>query len=70
MGADKNTCKITNNGISMLRFKDEHFIEELKKYEYSLLTIIGRATLNEFAGNITPQIIIENYVIEDNLKGF
>ena len=67
-----NTLKITlSNGISLMKFKATD--EECDKLQnqgfgYMQLDIIGRANKNEWMGNISPQIFIEQYEIIDSNK--
>lgn len=70
IGADASTVKFTINGITFIKFKDANFIEKLKQNNTMNLTILGKANLNEWMGNITPQILIENYEIKDTTFDF
>lgn len=71
MGANKDTIKITlSNGVSCLSFKNMKFIEEVTQFEDCKITILGRANLNEWMGNITPQIFIDDYNIIDTTFDF
>lgn len=45
-------------------------IEELNKYSSIKLEIVGKATVNEWMGRCTPQILIENYEVKDDEWGF
>ncbi|NFH40830.1 DHH family phosphoesterase [Clostridium sporogenes] len=67
MGKNKNTIKITTNNIDYIKFftnEDEYnkIICE-NKNDIIKFNIIGKASTNEFNGNITYQIIIEDYEI-------
>lgn len=70
IGAKKDTVKFTVNGITYIKFKDETLLEKLTANDTMKVTILGRANLNEWMGNITPQIIIENYEIIDTTYEF
>ena len=70
MGANKDTVKITINGIAYMKFKAAAMIDELKHCNEIKMNIVGRANLNNWMGNITPQIFIENYEIIDDLLEF
>lgn len=67
-----NTLKITlPNNISLIKF--DALDEECNRLQnqgegYLELDIIGRASANEWNGNITPQILIEDYQIVDSSK--
>ena len=63
-----NTLKITTpQGISLIKFKatDEECYMLQNTNGYYELNIIGRANKNEWMGNVTPQIFIEDYDIVD-----
>lgn len=70
MGKTGDTCKITKNGISFIRFKDSSFANETTKFEYGLITLIGRVQINEWAGRKNAQVIIEDYQVEDFRRAF
>ena len=63
-----NTLKITLDGINLIKFKATD--EECQKLQnnpgYYEINIIGRASLNQWMGNITPQILIQDYEIIDS----
>lgn len=67
MGKNKDTVKIEKNGIAYMKFKADEMIEQLENYESIRLNIVGTANINEWNGNYTPQIFIDDYeIIEDN----
>lgn len=70
IGANKDTVKFTVNGITYIKFKDESLLDKLTANDTMKVTILGRANLNEWMGNKTPQIIIENYQIIDTTYDF
>ncbi len=70
IGAKGDTVKFTVNGITYIKFKDEDLLEKLTENLTMNVTILGKANLNEFMGNITPQIFIENYEICDTTYEF
>ena len=67
-----NTLKISlPNNISLIKFKATD--EECQKLQnqgfgYLELNVIGKANKNEWMGNVTPQIFIEDYEIVDSNK--
>lgn len=71
MGADQTTVKFYVNGVSCIRFKDKEFVEKIRSALENktdlVIDFVGRSGLNEWMGNVTPQIIIENFisVLED-----
>ena len=63
-----NTLKITTpQGISLIKFKatDEECYMLQNTSGYYELNIIGRAHQNEWMGNVSPQIFIQDYQIID-----
>ena len=67
-----NTLKITlPNNISLMKFKatdEECYKLQNQGFGYMELNIIGRANRNQWMGNISPQIFIEQYEIIDSNK--
>lgn len=61
MGANKDSMKISYNGIDYVRFKDADFVEEITNNRTALLTVYGRANLNTFMGKTSVQCFIDDY---------
>lgn len=70
IGADESTVKFTVNGVTYIKFKDKELINILQSYGTMNITVLGKANLNKWMGNITPQIIIENYEVRDTTYSF
>lgn len=70
MGRTADTAKISKNGVSIIRFKDPTFANEVSKYDYGIITLIGRVQINEWAGRKSAQVIIEDYEILDDRCSF
>ena len=70
MGAKRDTVKIEKNGVAFMKFHAFDMIDELNKCNEIKLNVVGKANLNNWMGNITPQIFIENYEVVDNLLEF
>lgn len=70
MGKTKDTTKVAVNGISFIKFKDDKFTDLMTKYDFATITLVGRIQVNEWNGRKTPQVIIEDYVIEDDRLSF
>lgn len=70
IGNDKTTVKFTINGITYIKFKDEALGEKLLANNTMNVAILGKANINEWMGNKTAQIIIENYEIKDTTYEF
>ena len=67
-----NTIKINlSNGVSIMKFNaDEELCEKLTTQNTGCieLDVVGKCNANEWNGNITPQIFIEDYNITDSSK--
>lgn len=69
MGANKDSLKISYNGVDYIKFKDAQFIEEINNNRLKNLIVYGRANLNNFMGRISVQVFIDDYEFEkDNRK--
>lgn len=66
MGTNKDSMKISFNGIDYVRFKDLNFVEEVNEKRIKLLNVYGRANLNTFAGKTTIQFFIDDYEFVDD----
>lgn len=61
-----NTCKITlPNGIAMIKFRmpDEEFDKLYSENGYVEINVVGKCNRNEWLGNVSGQILIEDYEI-------
>ena len=65
MGANKDSMKISFNGIDYVRFKDTNFTEEIFSNRMKKLAVYGRINLNTFAGRTTTQVFIDDYELEN-----
>ena len=70
MGAKRDTLKIEKNGIAYMKFHATSMIDQLNKCNEIKINLVGRANINEWMGNETPQIFIENWEVIDNLLEF
>ena len=61
MGANKDSMKISCNGIDYVRFKDMDFVDAIMNNRTDKLTVYGRANLNTFAGRTSIQVFIDDY---------
>lgn len=64
MGANKDSMKISYNGIDYVRFKDEDFVEEVMQNRTKKLTVYGRVNLNTFNGKTSIQVFIDDYELK------
>lgn len=71
MGENKDTTKITNGGVSYLRFKDADFAQLASQATgSSTITVYGRFNINVWAGRKSLQVFIEDYEIKDSKFDF
>jgi hypothetical protein len=69
MGANKDSIKVSYNGIDYVRFKDQTFAEAVQRDRTKMLTVYGRANLNEWMGKQSVQVFIDDYeLVGDNSK--
>jgi len=66
LGSKKNTVKIEKYGITYIAFNAEDMIEEIEKYNSFKLNVAGKANINEWNGNFTPQVIIDGYEVNED----
>ena len=66
MGANKDSMKISYNGIDYVRFKDSDFVDAISDNRLKLLTVYGRANLNTFMGRTSIQVFIDDYDFEED----
>lgn len=70
IGAKQDTVKIEKNGIAFMKFRALDMIDELNRCNQIKLNVVGKANLNNWGGQITPQLFIENYELVDSLFEF
>lgn len=70
MGKNADTVKIEKFGVTYIKFHAKDMLADLAKYDDIKLEVVGRANLNEWMGNYTPQLFITNYQVDDNKLGF
>ena len=70
MGKNQDTVKIMKNGVAYMFFKCKDKIDEFKKYNQMKIDVVGRANMNEWMGNYTPQIFVSDFEISDGALGF
>lgn len=68
MGKNADTLKITCGKIAYMKFKATDMIQQLKEVdrENAKINVIGRGNINEWMGNKTSQIFIEDFEIVKN----
>lgn len=72
MGQNKDSIKISYNGIDYIKFKDENFINNIMSNRIKTIDIYGKFNLNYFAGRVSVQCFIDDYQFskEDNKFDF
>lgn len=72
MGANKDSVKISYNGIDYVRFKDEDFVLAAQASMGQKLDVYGRANLNYFNGRMAVQFFIDDYefVVRDKIDKY
>ena len=70
MGAKQDTIKIEKNGVAFMKFRALDMIDELNRCNQIKLNVVGKANLNNWGGQITPQLFIESYELVDGLFEF
>lgn len=70
MGQKKDTVAWEKNGVKYIQFHASDLIEELEKYPEVQLEVVGRATINEWMGYETPQIMIKGYEVVNGKLAF
>ena len=65
MGENKDSAKFIHNGVEYVKFKNSDFIQEITGYSRGYITVYGKIKKNTWAGRTTPQILIDDYEIED-----
>lgn len=69
MGANKDSVKISYNGVDYVRFKDGDFADAVSMDNSLMINVYGRANLNTWGGRTTVQLFIDDYDFkEDNNK--
>lgn len=69
MGTNKDSMKISCNGIDYVKFKDTDFVEEITNNRAKKLIVYGRPNLNEWMGKQSVQVFITDYeLVEDTSK--
>ena len=66
MGANKDSMKISFNGIDYVRFKDSDFVESVFNNRAKNLTILARLNINEWGGRKSLQCFIDDYEFEED----
>lgn len=68
MGKNESSIKITVDGVSFVAFSDTDLAAALKDRPLAHAQIVGRPQLNEWMGNTTVQVMIDDIEITDVLS--
>ena len=66
MGKNQDTVSFMYSGVKYCKFKcseDDELLMFAKGLsdEYATLNVVGKCSINEYKGNYTPQLIIDDY---------
>lgn len=61
MGTNKDSMKVSYNGVDYVRFKDLDFVENIFENRTKCLNIYGRVALNTWMGKTSIQCVISDY---------
>jgi len=70
IGTNKDTVRFEKNGIIFIKFHAIDLIKKLDECNEIKISVVGKPNLNEWQGNIIPQLFIEDYEVVDNLLEF
>lgn len=70
MGKNQDTVKIFKNGVAYMFFKCKDRIDDFKKFRQMKINVVGRANMNEWMNNFTPQIFVSDFEVSDDSLGF
>ena len=70
IGKNADTVKFEKFGITYIKFHAKDLINELSRYNEMKVELVGRPNVNEWMGNYTPQIMIEDLEVFDSALDF
>lgn len=70
MGTNKDSIKISCNGIDYVRFKDTEFIDEVATSKNKTLTAKVRLNLNTWNGKTSLQCFVDDYEFKEDEHRF
>ena len=70
MGQNKDSMKVSYNGIDYVRFKDEEFVSQVMKDRTKRLNVYGRGNLNSFMGKESVQVFIDDYELVEDISKY
>ena len=70
IGTNKDTLRFEINGVTFIKFHASDLIQQLDSCNTIKLSLVGRPNINEWRGQQSAQIFIEDYEVEDDLFAF
>lgn len=70
IGKNADTVKFEKFGITYIKFHAKDLINKLSLYNEMKVELVGRPNVNEWMGNYTPQIMIEDLEVFDSALDF
>ena len=71
LGSKRDTIKINKNGVSYMFFRQSpETVEKFLQWDSIQLDIAGTMNMNIWAGNATPQIIVQGYNLRNGKFAF
>ena len=65
IGRNNDTVKFEKFGVEYIKFFAKDLIKELEKFDNIKMEVVGKPSINEWGGRRKPQILIEDYQIEN-----
>jgi single-stranded-DNA-specific exonuclease len=66
IGKKSNIIKIQFKGVEYIMFRAEDKIKELEQSNSYKVTLVGKPNVNEWGGNLVPQIIMDDCIIKSD----
>lgn len=70
IGANKDTVRFEKNGVIFIKFHATDLIRQLDDCNEIKINVVGKPNINEWMGQQSAQIFIEDYEVIDNLLEF
>ena len=70
IGTNKDTVRFEVNGVIFIKFHASDLIKQLEKCNVIKISVVGRPNINEWRGQKSAQLFIEDYEVKDWLLEF
>lgn len=70
IGTNKDTVRFEKNGVIYIKFHANDLIQQLNSCNEIKISIVGKPNINEWMGNQSAQLFIEDYEVIDDLLEF